>query len=143
MARFKLALATLFQLATSVVGEVLLPITNVHIANKAIEPDGFTRSAVLAGGSPSSLAFPGPLIINVKGLPFLLNVVDSLTDTTMLRSTSIHWHGFFQKGSAWADGPAGVTQCPIAPGHSFLYKFNTAGQAGTFWYHSHHLSQYL
>ncbi|KAJ3530214.1 hypothetical protein NMY22_g8668 [Coprinellus aureogranulatus] len=81
---------------------------------------------------------PGPLIVNIKGGTFSLNVVDALTDTTMLRSTSIHWHGFFQAGSAWADGPAGVTQCPIAPGHSFLYQFKTPGQAGTFWYHSHH-----
>jgi len=49
-----------------------------------------------------------------------------------------HWHGFFQAGTAWADGPVGVTQCPIAPGNSFEYRFNAAGQAGTFWYHSHH-----
>jgi hypothetical protein len=48
-----------------------------------------------------------------------------------------HWHGFFQSGSAWADGPTGVTQCPIVPGNSFLYEFSAAEQAGTFWYHSH------
>lgn len=35
------------------------------------------------------------------------------------------------------DGVDGVTQCPIAPGNSFQYVFNTANQAGTFWYHSH------
>ncbi|KAF6749988.1 laccase 3 precursor [Ephemerocybe angulata] len=93
-------------------------------------------------GSANSLSFPGPLIHGWKGSTFLLNTIDALTDTTMLRSTSIHWHGFFQAGSAWADGPAGVTQCPIAPGNSFLYRFKTAGQAGTFWYHSHHMSQY-
>ncbi|KAG5644329.1 Acyl-coenzyme A oxidase 2 [Asterophora parasitica] len=52
-------------------------------------------------------------------------------------SLSQHWHGFFQAGSSWADGPVGVTQCPISPGHSFLYTFQTANQAGTFWYHSH------
>ena len=44
----------------------------------------------------------------------------------------------FQKGTAWADGPAGVTQCPIAPGNSFLYQFQATDQAGTYWYHSHH-----
>ncbi|KAF8888045.1 Cupredoxin [Infundibulicybe gibba] len=43
-----------------------------------------------------------------------------------------HWHGFFQKGSNWADGPAFVTQCPIAPSHSFQYDFRAADQAGTF-----------
>ncbi|KAG5635841.1 Acyl-coenzyme A oxidase 2 [Sphagnurus paluster] len=73
---------------------------------------------------------------------FQLNVVDSLTDNTMLRSTSIHWHGFFQEGSAWADGPVGISQCPISPGHSFLYDFAVPNQAGTFWYHSHLSTQY-
>jgi len=34
------------------------------------------------------------------------------------------------------DGTAGVTQCPIAPGDSFLYNFK-ADVAGTYWYHSH------
>ncbi len=34
------------------------------------------------------------------------------------------------------DGPAEVTQEPIAPGQSFIYEF-TAQQRGTFFYHSH------
>ncbi|TEB23093.1 laccase 2 precursor [Coprinellus micaceus] len=131
----------LAQLVAAALGAIG-PIGNVHIANQVIQPDGFSRSAVLAGASASTLSFPGPVIWGVKGGIFWLNVQDALTDATMLRSTSIHWHGFFQAGSAWADGPAGVTQCPIAPGHSFLYKFSAASQAGTFWYHSHHLSQY-
>ncbi|KAF5326107.1 hypothetical protein D9611_000581 [Ephemerocybe angulata] len=118
------------------------PVADVHIANKIIQPDGFSRSAVLAGASASTLSFPGPVIRGWKGTVFLLNVIDALTDTTMLRTTSIHWHGFFQAGSAWADGPAGVSQCPIAPGNSFQYRFNVPDQAGTFWYHSHHVSQY-
>lgn len=136
---FKLAVyAQLAGVALGAIG----PTTNVHIANKVISPDGFERSAVLAGASADTLEFPGPVIHASKGDTFNLNVVDALTDATMLRTTSIHWHGFFQAGTAWADGPAGVTQCPIAPGNSFLYQFSTANQAGTFWYHSHHLSQY-
>jgi iron transport multicopper oxidase len=54
-----------------------------------------------------------------------------------LMFTSQHWHGIFQHGSSWADGTAFVTQCPIAPGNSFLYDFSVPDQAGTFWYHSH------
>nr|ABR24264.1 laccase [Pholiota nameko] len=118
------------------------PTANVHIANKIISPDGFNRSAVLAGTNASSIAFPGPVITGFKGDTFQLNVIDALTNTTMLRSTSIHWHGFFQRGSSWADGPVGVTQCPISPGNSFVYQFSSADQAGTFWYHSHHSTQY-
>ncbi|KAJ7694600.1 laccase [Mycena rosella] len=113
------------------------PIANLPIVNKHIAPDGFTRSTVLAGGT-----FPGPLIRGFKGDRFLLNVQDLLTDSTMLRSTSIHWHGFFQRNTSYADGPAFVTQCPIAPNHSFLYDFQVPGQAGTYWYHSHLSTQY-
>ena len=74
-----------------------------------------------------------------------------------------HWHGFFQKGTTWADGPAFVSQCPITSGNSFVYDFTAADQSGklsyaeqpmtlrsdrdpfttgTFWYHSHLTTQY-
>ncbi|KAJ7760833.1 laccase-2 [Mycena maculata] len=35
-----------------------------------------------------------------------------------------------------------VNQCPIAPGNSFDYVFDTADQTGNYWYHSHLLTQY-
>lgn len=44
----------------------------------------------------------------------------------------------YQHTTNWADGVAGVNQCPISPGESFLYQFSTTGQAGTYWYHSHY-----
>lgn len=117
------------------------PVADLEIANRIIAPDGFNRSSVLAG-SGGTFSLPGPIISGTKGDNFQLNVINSLTDTTMLRSTSIHWHGLFQAGSSWADGPVGVTQCPIAPGNSFLYEFSVPDQAGTFWYHSHYSTQY-
>nr|AFI41890.1 laccase 3 [Steccherinum murashkinskyi] len=133
---------------SSLVGFVLLglslpakaaigPFADLHISNSNISPDGFTRPAVLAGGT-----FPGPLIKGNKGDNFQLNVIDELTNEDMLKSTSIHWHGLFQHGSNWADGPAFVTQCPITTGHSFLYNFDVPDQAGTYWYHSHLATQY-
>ncbi|KAK7055305.1 multicopper oxidase/laccase [Favolaschia claudopus] len=112
-------------------------VLNLEIVNKNLTLDGFPRSTVLAGGT-----FPGTPILANKGDRLLINVVDKLTDPTMLRSTSIHWHGVFQDGTSWADGTAFVTQCPISPGHSFLYDFTPTGQAGTFWYHSHLSLQY-
>nr|AFD97050.1 laccase 1 [Coprinus comatus] len=131
-------LCTFATLAMAAIG----PVADLHIVNRIIAPDGFNRSAVLAGGSDTSASMPGPIITGNRGDQFQLNVIDELTDTTMLRSTSIHWHGLFQAGSSWADGPVGVTQCPIAPGNSFLYQFNVPDQAGTFWYHSHYSTQY-
>ncbi|KAJ7450358.1 laccase [Mycena latifolia] len=113
------------------------PSTSLVIFNKDIAPDGYSRSAVLADG-----VFPGPLITGKKGDRFLIDVVDRLTEEDTLTETSIHWHGLFQKGTNWADGPAWVSQCPIATGHSFLYDFTVPDQAGTFWYHSHLSTQY-
>ncbi|KAJ7632022.1 laccase 14 [Mycena rosella] len=115
--------------------------TSLEIVNKVISPDGYRRSAVLAGGT-----FPGPLIKGNKvcnfarrgpdkltssqGDRFMINVEDKLNDATMLTDTSIHWHGILQH------------ECPITPGHSFPYSFQVPDQAGTFWYHSHLSTQY-
>ncbi|EEB92235.1 hypothetical protein MPER_09286 [Moniliophthora perniciosa FA553] len=113
------------------------PETDLVISNGVVSPDGFSRSAVLAGGTTI-----GPLIVGNKGDTLKLNVVNELNDNTMLQSTSIHWHGFFQAHTNWADGPAFVNQCPIPHGTSFMYEFPVREQSGTFWYHSHLSTQY-
>nr|2HZH_A Chain A, laccase [Trametes ochracea] len=113
------------------------PSANLVVTNAAVAADGHSRDAVVVNGGT-----PGPLITGNKGDQFQLNVINNLTNFTMLKSTSVHWHGFFQKGTNWADGPAFVNQCPIAAGSSFLYDFSTPIQAGTFWYHSHLSTQY-
>ncbi|CDO78173.1 Laccase [Trametes cinnabarina] len=113
------------------------PVTDLTISNVNVSPDGYERVAVVANG-----VMPAPLITGQKGEEFKINVVNNLTNHTMLKSTSIHWHGIFQKSTNWADGPAFVNQCPIASGHSFLYDFRVLDQAGTFWYHSHLSTQY-
>lgn len=109
------------------------PVADLVIVNKDISPDGFTRSAVLAGG-----VHPGPTISAQKNDTFKINVINQLNNHSMLTGTTIHWHGINQHRSNQMDGTAFVTQCPIAPGHSFLYQFHTGAQAGTFWYHSHY-----
>jgi iron transport multicopper oxidase len=116
---------------------VSFAVIDLHIVNKVISPDGFPRSAVLADG-----VFPGPLIQGQKGDHFKINVINNLTDKTMERSTSIHWHGLFQSGTNYNDGTGMVTQCPIVPNDSYKYEFSVPDQAGTFWYHSHVSTQY-
>nr|2XYB_A Chain A, LACCASE [Trametes cinnabarina] len=113
------------------------PVADLTLTNAQVSPDGFAREAVVVNGIT-----PAPLITGNKGDRFQLNVIDQLTNHTMLKTSSIHWHGFFQQGTNWADGPAFVNQCPIASGHSFLYDFQVPDQAGTFWYHSHLSTQY-
>ncbi|KAH8798498.1 laccase [Flagelloscypha sp. PMI_526] len=107
-----------------------------------VDPDGsgVRRDAIVFQESNTVI---GPLIRGNKGDTFQLNVVNNLNSTNMRKSTSIHWHGIFQDGGQeWADGPAFVTQCPIAPQKSFQYQFREPNQAGTFWYHSHLSTQY-
>ncbi|KAF7303502.1 Laccase 3 [Mycena indigotica] len=131
----RIALLALPLAATAV---MIGPTADLHIVNGVVAPDGFSRNAVLANG-----LLPGPTLKATKGQTYNLNVIDQLTDASMLKSTSIHWHGFFQNnGWSWADGPSFVTQCPITTNHSFLYSFPTGDQAGTFWYHSHLRRQY-
>ncbi|KAI9057776.1 multicopper oxidase [Trametes sanguinea] len=113
------------------------PKADLVISDAVVNPDGTPRAAVVVNG-----AFPGPLISGKKGDHFQLNVINKLTNHTMLKTTSIHWHGLFQEHTNWADGPAFVNQCPIASGHSFLYDFHVPDQAGTYWYHSHLSTQY-
>ncbi|KAK7044111.1 hypothetical protein VNI00_007828 [Paramarasmius palmivorus] len=141
--------------------EVIHKEGNLHIANRNIAPDGWSRAAVLAGKTKESVGFPGPLIKAKKGDRLKINVIDHLTDKTMVRATSIvrppplpslsqytddefrvqHWHGILQRQTNFADGVAQVTQCPIIPGESFLYDFRVP-DAGTYWYHSHISVQY-
>jgi FtsP/CotA-like multicopper oxidase with cupredoxin domain len=41
-----------------------------------------------------------------------------------------------QQGTPWSDGVPGLTQKPIEPGESYVYRF-IASPSGTYWYHSH------
>jgi FtsP/CotA-like multicopper oxidase with cupredoxin domain len=50
---------------------------------------------------------------------------------------TLHWHGY--DVPAAMDGVAGVTQDEVAVGGEFTYRF-VADQVGTYWYHSHQVS---
>ncbi|KAG2112525.1 laccase [Suillus clintonianus] len=78
---------------------VLGPKTRLAVGNKVIAPDGFERSATLVDG-----VFPGPLIAAQKGDHFDIEVANELTDDSMFKVTSVHWHGLYQNGTNYADG---------------------------------------
>ncbi|KKP07711.1 iron transport multicopper oxidase FET3 precursor [Trichoderma harzianum] len=81
--------------------------------------------------------WPIPRIEANVGDRIVVNVNNQLGN----QSTSLHFHGLFMNGTTHMDGPVGVSQCDIPPGHSFKYDF-TIDQPGTYWYHSHHNAQY-
>jgi hypothetical protein len=81
--------------------------------------------------------YPGPWIQACWGDVLNITVVNRLK----YNGTAIHWHGLRQLDTMHMDGVPGVTQCPIAPNHSFSYVIN-ATQYGSSWYHSHYSLQY-
>jgi FtsP/CotA-like multicopper oxidase with cupredoxin domain len=72
---------------------------------------------------------PGPRIRVTEGDRLRINVTNHLPE-----STTVHWHGLILPNAM--DGPAEITQEPIAPGETFSYEFTTE-QRGTYFYHSH------
>lgn len=96
-------------------------------------PDGLKERPVIGINGQ----WPMPTIEIDKGDRLVVNVHNGMPE----HNTSIHFHGMYQNGTNYMDGPVGVTQCPIGPGQSFTYNF-TVNQNGTYWYHSHVGGQY-
>ncbi|KAK9166990.1 hypothetical protein Scep_002181 [Stephania cephalantha] len=63
--------------------------------------------------------FPGPTIRAKVGDTIVVN----LTNTLHTEGVVIHWHGIRQFGTPWSDGTASISQCPINPGETFVYRF--------------------
>ncbi|AFY91005.1 multicopper oxidase family protein [Chroococcidiopsis thermalis] len=72
---------------------------------------------------------PGPRIRVTEGDRVRIEVKNNLPEPT-----TVHWHGMILPNNM--DGPADITQKPIAPGASYTYEF-AVKQAGTYFYHSH------
>lgn len=103
----------------------------LDVSRKVIYPDGFPKKAFLFNGT-----YPGPQIEACWGDELIINIINSLPNM----GTSVHWHGIRQLYTNDMDGVP-VTQCPIARGQGFTYKFRVT-QYGTTWYHSHYSLQY-
>ncbi|RCV29353.1 hypothetical protein SETIT_6G006300v2 [Setaria italica] len=98
------------------------------IAYRRKSLDCFEKLAVTVNGEA-----PGPTIRATQGDTVAVTVRNMLET----ENTGIHWHGILQRGSPWADGTVGVTQCPILPGESFTYRF-VVDRPGTYLYHEHY-----
>ncbi|MET9068201.1 multicopper oxidase family protein [Streptosporangium sandarakinum] len=76
---------------------------------------------------------PGPPITAVEG--DLVEV--RLRNADVTSGVTIHWHGY--DVPAGEDGVPGLTQDAVRPGQEFTYRF-LADQVGTYWYHTHEVS---
>uniref|UniRef100_A0A060SW95 ARAD1A02948p n=1 Tax=Blastobotrys adeninivorans TaxID=409370 RepID=A0A060SW95_BLAAD len=104
-----------------------------HVNWTTANPDGlYERKVIGINGQ-----WPLPRIEVDKGDRLVVNMYNDMPD----RNASIHFHGMYQNGTNYMDGPVGVTQCPVPPGGKFTYNF-TVDQNGTYWYHSHVDGQY-
>jgi len=101
------------------------------ITNTTLAPDGVSLPLLVVNGQ-----FPGPLIEANWGDWIEVAVTNGLE----IEGTALHWHGFLQTSTPYFDGVPGVSQCPIAPGKTFTYRFR-AELYGTSWWHSHYSSQ--
>lgn len=77
-------------------------------------------------------AFPSPPIV----VPHNAQVEVTVHNKLVKEVVTIHWHGITQQNTFYMDGVPQLTQCAIAPGETFVYKFR-ATELGTHWYHSH------
>nr|ALR81978.1 laccase [Scleromitrula shiraiana] len=105
---------------------------NLEITNITLAPDGFSRMVMAINGQ-----YPGPTLVADWGDMLEVTVKNSLQHN----GTGIHWHGIRQLNSNTEDGVPGITECPLAPGDTKVYRFQ-ATQFGTSWYHSHYSAQY-
>lgn len=78
-------------------------------------PDGLYERPVIGINNQ----WPVPTIRANVGEQITVYLTNQLGNET----TSVHFHGIFQKGTNSMDGPTGVTQCPIGPGETFTQVF--------------------
>ena len=96
----------------------------LDIASTPVNFTGMPRPATTVNGQ-----IPAPLLRWREGDRITLRVTNR-----MAVPSSIHWHGILLPNRM--DGVPGLTYPGIAPGSTFVYRFDVR-QSGTYWYHSH------
>jgi FtsP/CotA-like multicopper oxidase with cupredoxin domain len=104
---------------------------NFTVYQSTTNADGVVRDTMTVNGQ-----FPGPAIEANWGDWIEVTVTNNLG----FEGTSMHWHGLRQSQSPEMDGVPSLTQCPIAPGASFTYRYQ-AEVYGSSWYHAHYSAQ--
>jgi FtsP/CotA-like multicopper oxidase with cupredoxin domain len=113
---------------------MLLIIQNIF-AQKTVRYDLYVKDTIVnfTGKDKRAIAvngqIPMPTLTFTEGDTAEIYVHNELNETT-----SLHWHGLFLPNKE--DGVPYLTQMPIKPHTTHLYKFPII-QHGTHWYHSH------
>ena len=94
------------------------------LADTIVNFTGKSRRAIASNGQ-----IPMPTLTFTEG-----DTAEIVVHNKLKENTSIHWHGLFLPNKE--DGVPYLTQKPIKPGETFIYRFAII-QNGTHWYHSH------
>jgi len=97
---------------------------DLYIRDTIINYSGKSKRAIAVNGQ-----IPMPTLTFTEGDTAEIYVHNELNE-----ETSLHWHGLFLPNQY--DGVPNLTQMPIKPHTTHLYKFPII-QNGTHWYHSH------
>lgn len=97
---------------------------HLYISDTMVNFSGKLKRAIAVNGQ-----IPMPTLTFTEG-----DTAEIYVHNNSKESTSLHWHGLFLPNKE--DGVPNLTQMPIKPGTTHLYKFPII-QHGTHWYHSH------
>ena len=117
----------------------ILPSSSLAVQNIArLRAEPVLQQILPAGDAPTAMlgfngSMPGPILRVARGERVSIDVENGLAE-----GTSVHWHGIRLENQM--DGVPMLTQDLINPGDTKTYSF-IAPDAGTFWYHSHYVSQ--
>jgi CopA family copper-resistance protein len=114
-------------LSTLTIGNVLAQKTvryDLYVRDTIVNFTGKEKRAIAVNGQ-----IPMPTLTFTEGDTAEIYVHNELNE-----KTSLHWHGLFLPNKE--DGVPYLTQMPIMPHTTHLYKFPII-QHGTHWYHSH------
>lgn len=106
-----------------------------HTPPHTIRYDLYIADTVVTFGNKSKRAIAVNGLIPMPTLTFTEgDTAEIYVHNNLDEETSLHWHGLFLPNQY--DGVPNLTQMPIKPQTTHLYKFPVI-QNGTHWYHSH------
>jgi FtsP/CotA-like multicopper oxidase with cupredoxin domain len=97
---------------------------DLYVKDTIVNFTGKSKRAIAVNGQ-----IPMPTLTFTQGDTAEIYVHNELNE-----ETSLHWHGLFLPNKE--DGVPNLTQMPIQPHSTYLYRFPII-QNGTHWYHSH------
>ncbi len=120
---------------TPIILSLFLLTTATIVAQKTVRYDLYIADTTVTFGEKPTRAIAVNGTIPMPTLTFTQgDTAEIWVHNNLNEETSLHWHGLFLPNRY--DGVPNLTQMPIKPHTTHLYKFPIV-QHGTHWYHSH------